>query len=165
MKRYINLIKQILIKGGSILTFEKLNSFFITNEQASDEDIIKCDTYFNRKIPEEYKYLLKHYNGCILFEYDGIAGFQFLSTFDIVQENVLVNDIFNDEDWYDNVILFCKILGNGEYLGFRLQKNSKYEIVHCFLDMLPEEWPIIGNSFDILIETLIKEKGKEYWLY
>jgi len=33
------------------------------------------------------------------------------------------------------------------------------------MDMPPSEWTQINDSFDVLMETLIKEKGKEYWLF
>jgi hypothetical protein len=165
MKLYIDLIKRVLNIGGKIVDYENFNTSFIMSEPASKKNIAECDLYFDKKIPNEYKYFLECYNGGILFEYDNIAGFKFLSTSEIIKENDLVKDSFRDEDWYDNVILFCKLLGNGEYFGFRLQDDSKCEIVHCFMEMTPDEWPIISDSFDYLIENIIKERGKEYWLF
>jgi hypothetical protein len=164
MKSYVDLIEQILNKGGKIVDWEKLESSFTMNEYASFEDITKCDSYCGQKLPEEYKYFWKHYDGGILFKYDDIGGFEFLSTSDFIKENELHKECFG-EDWDNSVILFCNLLGTGEYLGFRLHDDSKYNIVHCVMIEHPDEWQSIEDSFDTLIETIIKEKGKEYWLF
>lgn len=163
MKQYIEQIKQVLDQGGLIMDCYNLKAYFIMNNPASVENIIKCDAYCKQRLPEEYKYFLKYYDGGTLFKCD-VAGFEFLSTQEIIDVNELQKGFFG-EDWDNNVFLFCNLLGTGEYLGFRLYKNSNYEIIHCIMLDLPEEWKVIGNSFNTLIETIIREKGKEYWLF
>jgi hypothetical protein len=167
MKSYISLIDQILRAGGQIIDCENLNSSFAMNKRASDEKIVKCDLYFNKKLPNDYKYFLRHHDGGILFDYKDLGGYELLGTNKLVKEDEFQKENFagNGEDWDNNIILFCHLIGNAEFLGFKINETSKYEIVHCIMDEMPNEWLAIGNSFDNLLETIIKEKGKEYWLF
>jgi len=164
MKPYIKFIKQIIQKEGTITDYENRISVFVMNESATDEEISKCDVYSKNRLPNEYKYFLQYFNGGILFEYDEIVGFKFLGSNDLIQENEFRKEGFG-EDWDNNVILFCYLVGIGECIGFRFKETKDYEIVHCFMDMLPNEWLVIGNSFDEFIGKLIVEKGKEYWFF
>lgn len=164
MKQYIKRIQQILNNGCITIDWENLKTSFVMDNPASIENIIKCNVYCEQRLPEVYKHFLEHYDGGTLFKYDDIGGFKFLSTIEMINENDWIKKIYED-DWSNDTIVFCKLLGVGEYLGFRFYDNFKYEIVHCFMDQLPDKWPVIGNSFDKFIEILIKEKGKEFWLF
>jgi hypothetical protein len=164
MKSYIEFIKQIIHKGGTLTDCENRLSSFVMNKPATEEEINKCDVYSKNRLPNEYQYFLRYFNGGILFEYDDIVGFKFLGSNEFIQENEFRKEGFG-EYWDNNVILFCYLVGIGECIGFRFKVTKDYEIVHCFMDVLPNEWLVIGNSFDEFIENLIQEKGKEYWLF
>jgi hypothetical protein len=163
MKLYIEFIKQILESGGLIMDCYNMESYFVMNSPASIENITQCETYFHKKLPEEYKFFLRYYNGGSLFKCD-IAGFKFLSAQEIIEVNELQKEIY-EEYWDGSIIFFCELIGNGEYLGFKTTDPPIYEIVHSMMAQKPKEWIVAGNSFDTLIETIIKEKGKEYWLF
>jgi hypothetical protein len=160
MKKYINYIQEKIGSGlkGTILTFENMVSFFIMNKSASNDEIAKCDLHFNRKLSGEYKFFLHNFNGGILFKINDYAGFKFLSIDELIKHNEFQKENFG-EDWDPEIILFCECLGDAEYLGFKLNK-----IVYCVMDMLPQEWEIIENSFDTFISKLIEENGRKYWL-
>jgi len=164
MKQYIEQIKQILEQGGQIIDCYNLESNFIMNNPASIDNIIKSENYFDQKLPEEYKYFLKKFDGGTLFKYDVIAGYKFLGADELVEVNELQKNIYEDY-WDGSIIFFCELLGNGEYLGFKTTSTSAYKIVHSMMAQKPEEWLILEDSFDTFIKTIIKEKGKEYWLF
>jgi hypothetical protein len=164
MKPYIKFIKQVIQGTGKILDCENFLSSFLMNKPASEEEIKKCDSYSNNRLPAEYKYFLAYFNGGTLFEYEAIAGFKFLGTSEFIEENEFRKEGFG-EFWDNNVILFCYLVGIGECLGFRFNATQGYEIVHCYMDVLPKEWKSVDSSFDNFVDNLIKERGKEYWLF
>lgn len=165
MKQYLNAIKEIidLTLKGRVSTFENLASLFIMNEEASKEDIVKCDMHFDGKLPNDYKIFLQEFNGGILFKIDDYAGFKLLSTEELIKHNKFQGENFG-KDWDSEILLFCECIGDAEYLGFKLNKNRFPNIVYCIMDILPQEWEIIEDSFDCLISKLIEEKGRKYWL-
>ena len=67
------------------------------------------------------------------------------------------------EDWDDRIVLFCSCVGDNEYLGFKVKGHS-YQIIHCIMEQLPEEWINVEYSFDDFLFQLIQEKGRKYWL-
>ncbi|GHT09376.1 hypothetical protein FACS189426_07600 [Bacteroidia bacterium] len=147
-------------KGGKIIDCENLDCSFIMNSPATIENILKCDAYCKQKLPEEYKYFLKYYDGGILYKYENLGGFKFLSTQEIIDANELQKTIY-EEYWDGSIIFFCELLGTGEYLGFKISDTASYKIVHSETAQHEEEWIVAGNSFDALIELIISEKGKE----
>lgn len=165
MKQYLKYIKEIidLSLKGTISTFENLVSQFVMNKGASNDEIRKCDLHFNQNLPAEYKFFLQNFNGGILFKIDDYAGFKFLSTKALIKHNEFQKENF-DQDWDTETILFCECIGDAEYLGFRLNENGGLQIVYCIMDMLPQEWEVIEDSFEVLMNKLIKEKGRKYWL-
>jgi len=165
MKQYINYIKEIIGTDlkGTIVTFEDLVSFFIMNSEASDDEIEESNMYFDRRLPNEYKFFLNHYNGGTLFKIEDFAGFKFLGTNELTRHNEFQRENFGG-DWDDRIILFCECIGNAEYLGFKLEEIGSFQIVYCVLDVLPEEWTIVESSFEIFMNKLIEGKGREYWL-
>jgi len=164
MKSYIGEIEQILKGGDDILTYENLPTSFIMNSPALAENITKCDIFCEHRLPKEYKYFLEYYDGGTLFKYEDIGGYKFLSTKEIIEVNELQIKTY-EEYWDGSIIFFCELLGNGEYLGFKTTETSVYRIVHSMMAAKPEEWSVIEDSFDTLIEMIIKEKGKEYWFF
>jgi hypothetical protein len=163
MKLYINLIAQILSDGGKVLTYENIDTSFVMNKKTFQENISTCNCYFNNRLPDEYKYFLNQFNGGKLF-YNDVGGFEIFGTNELIKENESQKAIY-EEFWNEDIILFCELLGNGEYLGFKIYNDMKYEIVHSILGQKPNEWRIVDSSFDAFIETIIKERGKEYWLF
>lgn len=163
MESYIHLITQILSRGGKVLTYENIDTSFVMNKKTSKKNISKCDYYFKNRLPDEYKYFLTHFNGGKLFCND-VGGFKVFGTNELIKENESQKACY-EEFWNDNIILFCELLGNGEYLGFKMHNGRKYEIVHSMLGEKPDEWQIVDSSFDTFIETIIIERGKEYWLF
>lgn len=165
MKQYLEYIKEVIdIRlEGTISTFENLVSLFIMNDEASNNEISKCDMQLNKKLPDEYKFFLQNYNGGILFKIEDYAGFNFLSTNELIRHNEFQRENF-DKDWDDEILLFCECIGDAEYLGFKSNMNGDFQIVYCIMDMLPQEWDVIEDSFEILMKRLIEEKGKKYWL-
>jgi len=162
MKKYLDKLNEILTQGvtGSLETFEKLPSHFSMNKKASEEQITECANSFENKLPEDYKNFLGIYNGGILFQIEDIGGFKFLGTDELVKENTFQKENFG-EDWNENIILFCLCIGDGEYLGFKIDDNK---IVHCIMDEIPSNWKIIENSFNELVTKLIDERGRKYWI-
>ncbi|HEY9262157.1 SMI1/KNR4 family protein [Chitinophaga sp.] len=145
-----------------ILTDEGLEATFTFNKGATENGIAEADGFFKNNIPTEFIEFLKLYNGCILFNVDGIGGFQIFSDDKLVSENKFQKLNFED-DWDDNVIIFCSCIGDGDYIGFRLL-NDGYEIIDCFGEEIPLNWLAIETSFDVFLEKLIDHKGGKYWL-
>ncbi len=117
------------------------------------------------KLPETYLDFLKITNGCILFNYLGheIDGFHFLNIEEIVQETIILKEIYNDF-WQENIIIFANILGVGDHLGFKVLENGQYQILDCFHEEIPTNWKVIGTSFDKFLEKLLDTNGEKYWL-
>jgi len=170
MKQYIKLIQQVLQNGGAIVEYEGLISKFIMNPKASVKDLLECDLYFERKLPDDYKYFLSFFDGGDLFNYDNVAGLSLFSSKKIIQENKFQRDNHKENDldeyWDSDVIIFATdICGDAEYLGFRIKEDGKYDVLDMTLYEAPQEWRVIDNSFDNFVERLINEKGKAYWLF
>ncbi len=166
MKQYLNYIKRIIdiTLRGTISTFENLASLFIMNRAASEDDIEKCETSFNKKLPDDYKFFLQEFNGGVLFKIDDYAGLNLLSTEELIKHNNFQKENFG-QDWDPEIILFCECIGDAEFLGFKYNENGTINIVYCIMDMLPHEWGIVEHSFDDLINKIIEGKGRKYWLY
>lgn len=164
MENYIDKIKQALNRdlNGEVKTFEDLISFFSMNEKALNEDVGQCDQYFNNQLPNDYKNFLANYNGGVLFQIKDFIGYELLGTQQIINTNTVQKSSFG-ENWDDKIILFCRILGDAEFLGFKIANSQNYEIIHCFMDEWPEKWKVIGVKLNDFISKLIDEKGLEFW--
>ncbi|MBZ4037034.1 hypothetical protein K6T82_19865 [Flavobacterium sp. 17A] len=164
MKEDLNDLKSIVGENlkGSLTTFENLPSLFTMNKAASNDDLLKCDLYFDEGLAPEYKFFLTNYNGGILFKIEDFAGFKLLSTDELISHNKFQAENFA-ENWDSQIILFCECIGDAEYLGFKLIEDE-VRIIYCIMDTLPEEWKVIEKSFNILINKLIEQRGEKYWL-
>ena len=148
---------------GSVITFENLDSQFIIKDSANQKDIEKCNEYFEFKLPEDYLKILTKANGFILFKIEDFAGFKFLGCNELIKENRFQKENY-EEDWDNQIILFCQCLGDAEYLGLRVFDDKSYEILDCEIIELPSKWQTIGTSIDDFIESLLQKKGRKFWL-
>ena len=156
-------LKTLLVeRRGISLSSDGLETISKFNSGATVDEINSCNQYFNNLLPIEYLELLVHYNGVELFNLQDIDGFRFLDTLKIIEVNELEKQ--NNSDYDPRIILFCEIIGEGNYLGFRVNENGFYVILDCFHEEKPTEWRVIGYSFDDLLEKIIDEKGTKFWL-
>jgi len=164
MKKYLELINKVIDPSlkGEILTYENLKSTFEMNIAASDLDIDKCRVTLEAGLPNDYEFFLRNFNGGKLFLVDDFAGFKLLGTEELINHNKFQQENFG-EDWDKHVVLFCEIIGDAEYLGFKIDKE-KVQIVFCIMDTLPSEWQAIDDTFDILIQKIILSNGAKYWI-
>ncbi len=113
-------------------------------------------------IPKEYVELLSFSNGMELFNYDDIDGLKLLSLQEIENYTSYGKKTF-EEDWQDNILFFAKIIGEDNYLGFRIDGN-KYEIVDCYFEELPSEWRSVSDKLDDFLEKYIVKNGEMFWI-
>jgi hypothetical protein len=97
-----------------------------------------------------------------LFNYDNLDGLKLLSLQEIEQYTKYCKNTF-EEDWQDNIIIFAKIIGEDNYLGFKLNDNN-YEIIDCYFEEMPSDWESIGCQFDEFLKKYITEKGNKFWI-
>jgi hypothetical protein len=161
MKSYIETIKKVIDNGGQIKDYYDLDCSFVMNNPATIDNIILSDAYCKHKLPEEYQYFLRYYDGGILYKHKDIGGFKFLSTQEIIDVNEFQKTIY-EEYWDGSIIFFCEIIGNGDYLGFKTTDTSAYTIVNSETAQNEDEWIVAGSSFDTIIELIIREKGRDY---
>jgi SMI1 / KNR4 family (SUKH-1) len=145
------------------LNSEGLQTLSFGNIGASSDAIKSISDNFIELIPKDYIEFLKCWNGCTLFDLQSQAGFQFFSTYDIEFETNSFKEIY-ECNWDESIILFCAVIGSGDFIGFRINSNC-YEIIDCCHDDLPENWKIITDSFSDFVNQLINARGLSYWLY
>jgi hypothetical protein len=138
------------------------------NQPATQPEIEALEVSLGQKLPDEFRSFLLHYDGCTLFKLSNIAGFKFLSTSEILATQLEQAEIYQEE-WPSNIIVFCELIGEGNYFGFRLQPGGGYEILDCFHEELPSEWKALDLTFMGLIGAMIhaNETNMEenFWLY
>jgi hypothetical protein len=78
-------------------------------------------------------------------------------------ENHLQRNTY-EEVWDNRLTVFCRVLGDGDFLSFRMAVDNSYEILDCYHDEEPQDWRVISNSFNDFAESLLNEKGKRFWL-
>ncbi len=160
MKYYKKLEEVFLIK--SALNIEGQETLSSGNAKANSNDIEHVGAEFIALIPNEYIEFWKNWNGCILFDLEQQAGFRFFSTYEIENETISFKEIYGD-DWDESIIVFCAVLGAGDFIGFR--KNTEdYTIVDCCHDELPQSWKVISESFSDFMTQLLEHRGASFWL-
>lgn len=117
------------------------------------------------RIPSSYVNFLSIYNGAKLFDYDGIDGLQLLSSKEILPYTQYAKNTFGEE-WDDKIIIFAKMIGEDNYLGFKMPDNDSdnYVILDCYFEECPEDWRIIETSFDDFLSKYLLSNGKKYWI-
>jgi hypothetical protein len=150
-----------LFEGKEGLNYEGMPVTFNRNE--------KKDIQFDLSrmhiptIPEEYLEFLNNYGGCTLFKYDDLGGFEFLDINDIIKETKFQESNL-DSDWNKKIIVFCRIICDGDFLCFKKNSIENYEILDGFHEEIPKNWKVINNSFSDFLIKLIETKGKRYWI-
>jgi hypothetical protein len=142
---------------------EGLEVAFSSKGGASAQDIMLLNEYFNLKLPDEYISFLLAYNGLELYKHEDVGGFLFFCTGNLIEENGSLKKEYGLY-WDNSIILFCQIIGEGNFLGFRIQEDGKYGVVDCFHELPPREWETIETSFDACLDKLLKNNGEKYWL-
>lgn len=151
-----NGVKKLDSEGNVIdVTFE-------FNTPANNSEISKVEQELGKLLPQTYRDFLLKYNGARIFDYEGLDGFVFLGTEDIVKTNKFVADTF-EEDWLDNLIIFAKYIGEGNFLAFD-SDTEEYKVVDCFVEELPQNWNEIACNFDAFLEKILNSQGSKYWL-
>ena len=166
------MITRVLAKVETILdstlqaeieTYEGLKSHIVVRSGASEEEINKCNSYFENKLPEDYLSFLKRYNGGFFFKVNDIGGFQFWGCDELIYQNTFHKENLGN-DWDKRIILICACLGDGDYVGIKIHKDNSYEILDCFGEEIPINWKHIGDSFCSFLEKIIDQRGKKFWL-
>ena len=160
---YKNKLDELLIQG-TIVSRDGLQVTFSKKGTATTQQIKALNERFDIRLPVEYVNFLLDYNGLELYKYEDIGGFLFFQTDNLVEENNLIKEDYEAEDWDNSIVLFCRVLGEGNFIGFRLKDNDKYEVIDCFHESLPSEWEVIETSFNIFMDKLLKNEGEKYWL-
>lgn len=148
---------------NSFLDYEGLAVSFRKNRPATQQEISSLLSEDNLKLPGDYLRFLQATNRCVLYQYRDLGGFEFLGTNDIAKENQLHRQTYQ-QDWDNRLTVFCNVLGDGDFLSFRIMADNSYEIVDCYHDDNPKNWNVISNSFNDFLERLIQEKGRRFWL-
>lgn len=117
------------------------------------------------RIPGSYVEFLSVYNGAKLFEQDGIAGLQLLSGREVLHYTQYAQNTF-EEEWDDKIIIFAKMIGEDNYLGFKIlnEDNGDYVVLDCYFEESPKEWRVIADSFDEFLSEYLLSNGKKFWI-
>jgi SMI1 / KNR4 family (SUKH-1) len=150
-------------QNSDFIDYENLPVTFHKNPGAREEEIAAIATDRNQKIPKDYIDFLRKFNGCTLFKYQDLGGFEFLSTTNILKENALQRLTY-ENDWDSNLTVFCNLICDGDFLSFKNNEDGSYSIMDCYHDDNPGNWKIIADSLDNFLNKLITEKGKRFWL-
>jgi hypothetical protein len=147
----------------NISTYEGLNSIISINKGASEEELNKTNSYFNKRLPGDYLNFLKTFNGIELFRIENFIGFKFYDCDSLINNDLIQRKEFG-EDWNENIIQFCSCLGDGDHIGFKIFDDLSYKIADCFHEELPNEWKTSTYNFDDFLEKLVDMRGKKFWL-
>jgi len=143
--------------GNSITVVNK------TEEAASEEEIQQVLNLC--QIPDSYVEFLAVCNGAKLFDYEGIDGLQLLGTKEVLKYTQYAKNTF-EEEWDESIIIFAKIIGEDNYLGFKMRDSNRnqYVILDCYFEECPEDWSIIDGSFDDFLTKYLLTNGSKFWI-
>lgn len=147
----LNLLKNIL-NNDKYKTINTIDELGVELEMNIDMNSGAREHEINEvlciNLPKSYINFLKEYYGGKLFDLQGLDGFKFLGTNDILNINNKIKEYYQG-DWIDSIIIFAECIGEGNYLGFKIIASNEYEIIDCFHEEIPINWNAIGNSFDL----------------
>jgi len=156
-------LNSLFESNQEIKSFEGLLVSFSKKTGASEEELARHVDIDGVNIPQDYVSLLRNYNGFSLFEFEDIGGFKFYGAEEVNNETRFLKKSYG-ADWDNSLIIFCNIIGNGDFIAFRTYPNGTYDILDCYHDDVPANWIKICDSLDEFIEMLINSKGDLYWL-
>ena len=87
------------------LDYEDLSVTFSANRGASNEELSLMLQKSNLVFPDVYLDFLKRFNGCELFKFKDLGGFEFLGTNEIKKENSFQEESYM-EDWDKRLTVF-----------------------------------------------------------
>lgn len=138
------------------------NVVIVVNKINMPINIGESHNWLMNYLPQQYIEFLYFSNGMELFNYDDVDGLELLSIQEIEKYTQYAKKTF-DEYWLDNIIIFGKIIGEDNYLGFRVLDNS-YEILDCYFEDLPKDWKKIEGSFDSFLQKYLLSYGEKFWI-
>ena len=159
----VNKLNFLFDQTDDFIDYEKLVVLFHRNPGATNEEIALMTSDKKQKFPKDYINFLRKFNGCTLFTYQGLGGFELLGTASILKENNLQRLTYED-DWDNNLTVFCNVIGDGDFISFKNNEDDSYSIIDCYHDDNPKNWKVISDSLDDFLNKLIAEKGKRFWL-
>ncbi|TAF34694.1 MAG: SMI1/KNR4 family protein [Cytophagales bacterium] len=159
--KYKKKLEELFIKK-STLNIEGQETISFGNEKANSNEIEDVGNDFIALIPNDYIEFWKNWNGCTLFDLKQQAGFNFFSTKEVEIETYGFKEIYG-MDWDKSIILFCSVIGSGDFIGFQ-KKSEGYTILDCCHEDLPQNWKEISHSFGDFMNQLIDNRGKCFWL-
>jgi hypothetical protein len=162
-QRLLDRLNSLFEARNDFFDYDGLQVSFHRHKPATHEEISSLISAGNLKLPRDYLDFLQTFNGCTIFEYKDLGGFSFLGINEIVKENEIQRQTY-EEDWDNCLTAFCNIIGDGDLLCFRMQPNNSYEILDGYHDDSPQNWNMISNSFNDFLERLIDEKGRRFWV-
>ncbi|MPQ34296.1 hypothetical protein E4V42_23205 [Clostridium estertheticum] len=137
---------------------------FSFNNGVTNGEIEKVEKQLKKVFPNSFKNFLKYSNGCKLFNYEELDGFKVLEVNEIIKANNYLKNTL-EEDWDEDLLVFCKYIGEDNYISFKYNHNTNdYNVVDCFTEELPEYWNKIAKDFDEFMSKLIDSEGRKYWL-
>lgn len=151
-----------LFFNRTVLNSARQETVSFGNIGANVNEIESLSRNYLSKLPNDYIEFLKNWNGCTLFDLLQSAGFTFFGTNQIEQETEGFKEVYENE-WDESIVLFCSVMGSGDFLGFRLLSDS-YEIIDCYHEDNPKDWAVISTSFSDFMNKLIDSKGSSFWL-
>lgn len=180
MKMYYELVEIISMIGGKMKSIEIIKSFMGSSNYCevihNDSEGNKVQVSFKandpislseiigiaHSLPNQYVDFLLFSNGMELYNYKNIDGLLLLSVKDIERFTQYARNTF-EEDWEENIVIFAKIIGEDNYLGFKIDENG-YEVLDCYFEELPFEWSSIAHSFDEFLVKYIEGDGRKFWI-
>lgn len=145
---------------------EELAHRFSSQKGATEEEIRRTEIALGVKLPRNYKQFLLKYNGAELYNYDDLDGFLLLGTEELAKYQEELRELYED-DWIDSIVVFCEVLGEGNYLAFdtaRMSANEESPVLDGFHELPPKEWLPISDDFADWLSRLIESNGGKYWL-
>ncbi len=142
------------------------NTITVVNKTEKSASKVEIEQMMSEyPVPECYVEFLVAYNGAKLFDYEGIDGLQLLGTKEVVKYTQYAKNTY-EEEWDESIIIFAKIIGEDNYLGFKMgyNDNSQYVILDCYFEECPEDWRIIESSFDDFLSKYLCSNGNKFWI-
>ncbi len=94
----IEKLKTLFEKSKTLIQDQKVQSSFSYSKGASEQEIEHLEASLGQQLPSEYRDLLSFTNGCCLYNFDNIDGYNFLGTENMLYYNNLNREAY-EEDW------------------------------------------------------------------